>query len=225
MKIILILLAILLGMVVYDARAATYDIYPDSVSVGFELPVVLEKEQNFKQVASRYKVGLNRLKSVNPGIRDWYLDDTPVINLPLKYDLPMTREGIVVDTEQLAVFYFPSNSGKVHVWPISAGRPGFRTPKGETLVTRVKKGPTWYPTARMLRADTELKAVVMPGPRNPLGTHAIYFGTGKFSLIRIHGNNKGLVGRDESSGCIRMYNEHVEELFGMVVIRDKVLIL
>ena len=87
----------------------------------------------------------------------------------------------------------------------------------------MRKDPVWRPTARMRAEDPKLPEVVPPGPDNPMGTRAMYLG---WPLYAIHGTNKPwAVGRRSSSGCIRMYPEHAEELFELVEVGTKVTVV
>lgn len=117
---------------------------------------------------------------------------------------------IVIDTSERRLYYSLGN-GQAIKYKVAVGKPGFQW-FGETFVEKKKKDPGWYPTARMRRAGAP--RYVPPGPRNPLGIRAIYLG---WSEYRIHGTNApGSIGRAASSGCIRMLNEDVADLFERV---------
>ena len=88
------------------------------------------------------------------------------------------------------------------------------TRTGYTKVTQKIVGPDWRPTEAMRKRDPQLPKYMPPGPDNPLGTHALYL---SWPNYRIHGtSDTRKIGRQSSSGCIGLYNEHIEELFSLV---------
>ena len=124
----------------------------------------------------------------------------------------------MVNLSEMRIYYYPKGESVVRTWPVSIGRVGFETPLGKTRIVRKKVGPTWYPpeSARKeaARQGETLPRAVGPGPDNPLGSHALYLG---FPQYLIHGTNKPYsIGMRVSLGCVRMYPEHIEELFELV---------
>lgn len=118
--------------------------------------------------------------------------------------------SIVIDTSERRLYYSLGN-GQAIKYKVAVGKPRFQW-FGTTFVEKKKKDPGWYPTLRMRRAGAP--RYVPPGPRNPLGIRAIYLG---WSEYRIHGTNApGSIGRAASSGCIRMLNKDVVDLFERV---------
>ena len=109
---------------------------------------------------------------------------------------------------------------------IAVGQDGRRF-NGETIIQRRAKWPTWTPTANMRRRNPNLPVRVLGGPQNPLGARALYlYRNGRDTLYRIHGTNEPWsIGNAASSGCIRMLNEHVFELFGTVRNGARVVVL
>lgn len=119
---------------------------------------------------------------------------------------------VVIETSDRTLFLVRDDATAV-AWPVAVGRDG-RQWTGRTSIVRKAVDPTWYPTPRMRREDPSLPASVGPGPSNPFGTRALYLAQG---LLRIHGTNApSSIGREASSGCFRMHNSHVEELYRMV---------
>jgi hypothetical protein len=101
----------------------------------------------------------------------------------------------------------------VGVYPIAAGRPSSPTPRGEFEVTAIVKNPTWYPRHG---------APVPPGPANPLGSRWISMSR---SAYGIHGtNDPSSIGRLVSNGCVRMHNEHVEELCRLICVGTPIVV-
>jgi lipoprotein-anchoring transpeptidase ErfK/SrfK len=108
---------------------------------------------------------------------------------------------------------------------IAVGRAGASW-HGVAVVGRKAVWPTWTPTANMRRKNPKLPVQIKGGPENPLGARALYlFQGGKDTLYRIHGTNEPWsIGKAASSGCIRMFNENVFELFGGVAIGTRVVV-
>ena len=94
------------------------------------------------------------------------------------------------------------------------------TRRGTTKVVQKIVGPEWRPTEAMKKRDPQLPDYMPAGPDNPLGTHALYLG---WPSYRIHGtSDTRKIGRQSSSGCIGLYNEHIKELFDLVDIGTQV---
>jgi hypothetical protein len=108
-------------------------------------------------------------------------------------------------------------------WDVATAKPGWITPAGEWTIYRKAVNPTWYNPA-LDSWGAGLPAVVPGGPGNPMGTRALYITAP--GLIRIHGNGQtDTVGRYVSHGCIRMINEQIEELYELVPVGTKVIIM
>lgn len=106
------------------------------------------------------------------------------------------------------------DDGTAIQYPIAVGRQGMQW-KGTTRITHMRWRPEWRPTPRMRRENPRLPEVVKPGPRNPLGVAALYLAQ---DVLRIHGTNEPKsIGKAASSGCFRMLNEDVSELYDLVV--------
>ena len=118
--------------------------------------------------------------------------------------------AIVIDTSERKLYYMLKD-GKALLYRVAVGKPHMQW-FGRTFVTMKRKNPGWRPTPRMRRMG--YPAYVPPGPKNPLGVRAIYLG---WSEYRIHGTTSpGSIGRAASSGCIRMLNKDVVDLFERV---------
>ncbi|MGG7646075.1 L,D-transpeptidase [Rhodovulum sp. YNF3179] len=115
--------------------------------------------------------------------------------------------------------------GKAERYKISVGRDGF-TWTGTTVVGRKAEWPAWRPPADMRKREPDLPSYVPPGPYNPLGARAIYlFQGGRDTLYRIHGtNDSSSLGGFQTSGCFRLSNADVMELFGKVRVGTKVIV-
>ncbi|MBD8905495.1 L,D-transpeptidase [Methylorubrum zatmanii] len=125
------------------------------------------------------------------------------------YDGPGRPGGIVIDTNA-KFLYLIQPAGQAIRYGIGVGRPGFVW-TGTKTITAKREWPDWTPPAEMLRRRPDLPRHMAGGPGNPLGARAMYLGT---SLFRIHGTNEPhTIGQNVSSGCIRMMNEDVIDLY------------
>ena len=128
---------------------------------------------------------------------------------------------IVVDTPNKFLFLVQGN-GKALRYGIGVGRPGF-TWSGVKQISAKKEWPDWTPPAEMLVRRPDLPRHMEGGPQNPLGARAMYLGS---SLYRIHGSNEPwTIGTNVSSGCIRMRNEDVIDLYGRVNVGARVIVI
>jgi lipoprotein-anchoring transpeptidase ErfK/SrfK len=127
---------------------------------------------------------------------------------------------IVISTSQRRLYYIGGN-GQVITYPIGVGRAGFAW-SGVTRVSAKKAWPSWSPPAQMRRRQPGLPGYMAGGINNPLGARALYLGS---SLYRIHGSNeRHTIGQAVSSGCFRMTNEDVVDLYNRVAIGTKVVV-
>lgn len=132
------------------------------------------------------------------------------------------RSGtIVVDTRQ-HFLYFVLGDGRALRYGIGVARDGFEW-RGTHRVSRKAEWPGWTPPAEMRKRQPGLPAHMPGGIDNPLGARALYLGS---TLYRIHGTNEPWsIGQNVSSGCIRMTNEDVIDLYGRVQLNSKVVVL
>jgi lipoprotein-anchoring transpeptidase ErfK/SrfK len=135
-----------------------------------------------------------------------------------------TREApgtVIVDTPHTSLYYVLGN-GKAIRYGIGVGREGF-TWSGVKHVARKNEWPDWYPPAEMIQRQPYLPRMMAGGPGNPLGARAMYIGGTEY---RIHGtNDPTTIGKHVSSGCIRLTNDNVMDLFSRVKIGAKVIVL
>jgi lipoprotein-anchoring transpeptidase ErfK/SrfK len=128
---------------------------------------------------------------------------------------------IVVDTPNKFLFLVQGD-GKALRYGIGVGRPGF-TWSGVKQISAKKEWPAWTPPPEMLARRPDLPRHMEGGPQNPLGARAMYLGS---SLYRIHGSNEPwTIGTNVSSGCIRMRNEDVIDLYGRVNVGARVIVI
>jgi len=128
---------------------------------------------------------------------------------------------IVIDTPN-TYLYLVIGGGQAIRYGIGVGREGF-TWSGVRMVDRKTEWPDWFPPAEMLARQPYLPRFMAGGPGNPLGARAMYLGGTEY---RIHGTNApSTIGKHVSSGCIRMLNEDVVDLYSRVGIGAKVVVL
>ena len=128
---------------------------------------------------------------------------------------------ILINTSERRLYLVQSN-GQALSYGIGVGRDGFRW-GGATRVSAKREWPDWRPPKDMLERRPDLPHFMAGGPENPLGARAMYLGS---SLYRIHGSNEPwTIGTAVSSGCIRMRNEDVIDLYGRVKVGTKVVVI
>nr|WP_246088794.1 L,D-transpeptidase [Phreatobacter stygius] len=128
---------------------------------------------------------------------------------------------IIIDTRERFLYLVEAN-GMARRYGVGVGRPGFGW-TGNKTITRKAEWPDWRPPADMLRRRPDLPRFMAGGPANPLGARAMYLGS---SLYRIHGSNEPhTIGTYVSSGCFRMRNEDVTDLYERVRVGTKVVVM
>ncbi len=128
---------------------------------------------------------------------------------------------IIIDTPN-TYLYLVLGNGKALRYGIGVGREGF-TWSGTQTITNKREWPDWTPPEEMIQRQPYLPRFMAGGPGNPLGARAMYLGS---SIYRIHGtNDPSTIGHRVSSGCIRLTNENVTDLFNRVRIGTKVVVL
>jgi lipoprotein-anchoring transpeptidase ErfK/SrfK len=130
-------------------------------------------------------------------------------------------DTIIIDTPHTFLYYVLGN-GKAIRYGIGVGREGF-TWSGVKQVVRKTEWPDWYPPPEMIARQPYLPRMVAGGPGNPLGARALYIGGTEY---RIHGtNDPTTIGKHVSSGCIRMTNDNVIDLYNRAKVGAKVIVL
>ncbi len=128
---------------------------------------------------------------------------------------------VVIDTPHTFLYYVLGN-GKAMRYGIGVGREGF-TWSGVRSVERKAEWPDWYPPSEMLARQPYLPRMTAGGPGNPLGARAMYIAGTQY---RIHGTNApSTIGKQVSSGCIRLTNSDVIDLYNRVKVGAKVIVL
>ena len=128
---------------------------------------------------------------------------------------------VVIDTPS-KFLYLVQSDGSALRYGIGVGRPGF-TWSGVKTVSMKKEWPSWTPPSEMLKRRPDLPRFMEGGPENPLGARAMYLGS---TLYRIHGSNEPwTIGTQVSSGCIRMRNEDVIDLYNRIKVGTRVIVI
>lgn len=131
------------------------------------------------------------------------------------------RPGTIVINTSERRLYFVLPDGKAMRYGVGVGRPGFDW-AGSQTITRKAEWPGWTPPAQMLKRRPDLPRFMPGGPENPLGARAMYLGS---TLYRIHGSNEPeTIGQAVSSGCIRMLNEDVIDLYERAKVGTRVVV-
>ena len=139
----------------------------------------------------------------------------------IAYDGAESPGTIIVDTPSRHL-YLVQPGGRAIRYGIGVGRPGFEW-SGVKHVSRKAEWPSWRPPAEMRKRRPDLPEFMAGGQSNPLGARALYLGS---SLYRIHGTNEPhTIGRNVSSGCIRMMNQDVVDLYERVGVGTKVVVM
>lgn len=161
--------------------------------------------------------GVVRQASVRPQLQI----DPQFLPATVPYPTRQSPGTIVIDTED-KYLYLVQSGGMAKRYGVGVGRPGFQW-SGTHRVSMKREWPGWTPPAAMRRRQPELPAYMPGGPENPLGARAMYLGN---TLYRIHGSNAPwTIGHEVSSGCIRMRNEDVIDLYEKVKVGTKVVVL
>lgn len=127
---------------------------------------------------------------------------------------------IIVSTSERRMYYVLGNGQAVR-YGIGVGRPGF-TWGGTQTITMKREWPDWRPPSQMLKRRPDLPRYMPGGPDNPLGARALYLGS---TLYRIHGSNEPeTIGQAVSSGCIRMLNDDVIDLYERARVGTRVIV-
>ena len=138
----------------------------------------------------------------------------------VRYTTSEKKGTIVIDTRR-KYLYLVLGDGQALRYGIGVGREGYKW-KGTERITKKAKWPSWTPPPEMLARQPDLPKYMPGGEDNPLGARALYLGN---TLYRIHGTLEGWsIGRAMSSGCIRMLNEHVIDLYDRVHVGTKVVV-
>ena len=191
----------------------------DTGVVGSNREAVVEVDDTLIDIAARYGLGYNLIRSANPEVDAWLPAEGETVRLPFQTILPgVSREGIVINVAEMRLYhYLPaqgSGNTSVAIYPISVGRGQWATPITKAKVTGRAEDPIWYPP-ESIRLEHAARGDVLPrqvpaGPDNPLGRYILVLDIPSYF---IHGTNKRFgIGMQVTHGCVRMYPEDIEQL-------------
>lgn len=213
------------------SQAAFAVVYPlpakNSRLVGENIQITLPADSKLplESFAAQFQMGLTNMLEANPGVDPYLPLPSSTLTIPQQLLLPDTvREGIIINSAEMRLYYYPKGSNTVVVLPIGIGQLGKDTPQNwVTSVQRKKDGPTWTPTAKMraeYAAEGEILPAVFPaGPDNPMGLYALYVGR----LYAVHGTNANFgIGLRVSHGCVRLRADDIKYLFDNVPVGTRV---
>lgn len=147
--------------------------------------------------------------------------ESPIKKETIDYAGPYGKGTIIINTGERRLYYVIGD-GKALKYGIGVGRPGF-TWSGEHAITRKAEWPGWTPPSTMRKRQPKLPNYMPGGPDNPLGARAMYIGS---TIYRIHGTvEPWTIGQAVSSGCIRMTNDDVADLYERVNVGTKVVVM
>ena len=211
-------------------RAETFRLEnPGDSVVGLPFYFKARGKDTLLDIARQNNLGYADMEQANPKVDMWVPGDGADVMVPSMFVLPdAPRNGIIINRAEKRLYYYPpSDPDLVRIYTISVGKDAMGTPLGSFKVIEKRKDPIWTPgpgvrASHAARGDI-LPAQVPPGPDNPLGRYAMRLSNPDYL---IHGTSMpwGL-GMEVSGGCIRMYPEGVEELFGMVGVDTPVAII
>ncbi|MFV0293168.1 MAG: L,D-transpeptidase [Paracoccus sp. (in: a-proteobacteria)] len=135
----------------------------------------------------------------------------------------LTNGAVLCDLTSRAVHFWSEDESVYRLYPSSIPVSEDLTRKGRTEIIKKVVGPSWAPTPEMKRRNPEWPDFVPPGPDNPLGTHALWLSWQYYRLHGTHDTRK--IGRKSSNGCIGLYNDHIEELYGLTKVGTQVLLI
>jgi len=228
------LLTVLIAMLLPTfASATTFELADENTRViGHNLIVYSHQEDTLLDIARRFDLGYTEIVNANPTLDPWLPGAGQKVIVPNKFILPdAPQRGIVINLAEMRLYYYPKKREgelqKVITHPIGVGREGWTTPLGRASITQKIKDPTWTPPASIhaehLAKGDPLPKVVPAGPDNPLGAYAMRLSMPGYLL---HGTNRPFgVGLRVSHGCIRLFPEDIEHLFGIVPVNTPVEIL
>jgi L,D-transpeptidase ErfK/SrfK len=202
---------------------------PNDSVVGVPFYFKARAQDTLLDIARQNGLGFDDMRQANPKIDVWLPGDGTPVMVPAFYVLPdAPRTGIVVNRAEKRLYYFPPNDpNEVRIYAITVGKDAMSTPLGSFKVIEKRENPTWTP-GPMTRANHAarghiLPPTVPPGPDNPLGEYAMRLSNPDYL---IHGTSQpwGL-GMEVSGGCIRMYPEGIEELYGLTDVSTQVNII
>jgi L,D-transpeptidase ErfK/SrfK len=226
------------GFLLVLAWPAAADQFPlppaESDVIGEMLTTAAEAHDTLLDVARLHGLGYEEIINANPGIDPWLPGaGTPVV-VPKQRLLPRApRSGIVINLPEHRLYWFPPQAaGKppvVWTFPVSIGKMDWNTPLGRTTIVSKAKDAPWIPPKSVREEHAKrgefLPEIVPGGPDNPMGRYKMALGIPGGAYL-IHGTNRPAgIGMQVTHGCMRLYPEDIEALYGMVPVGTPVTIV
>ncbi len=182
----------------------------------------VQEGETFLDIARNYGLGFNELEILYPSMDPWIPRVGTRLLIPTQWVLPPTsKQGIVINVPEMRLFLFYPKTKMVRSYPIGIGDVDFETPLGTYHVVSRQMNPAWT-VPKSLRQKYGV-SFMPPGPDNPLGSRWLGLSRKGYG---IHGTDfPWSVGRLVTHGCIRLYPEHMEQLFVQVEVNTPVEIL
>ena len=217
------------------AAAGEYPLPPEGSDViGETITTQTEEKDTLLDVARRYGLGYEEITNANPGVDPWLPGAGTVVVVPKQRLLPRApRTGIVINLPEHRLYWYPpaapGRPAVVWTFPVSIGKMDWNTPLGTTRIVSKAKDAPWIPPKSVREEHAKrgepLPAVVPGGPDNPMGRYKMGLGIPGGAYL-IHGTNRPAgIGMQVTHGCMRLYPEDIEALYGMVAIGTPVTIV
>ncbi|MDP9199865.1 MAG: L,D-transpeptidase family protein [Pseudomonadota bacterium] len=194
----------------------------------------IDEKDTLLDVARRHGLGYEEIRNANPGVDAWLPGTGTDVVVPKRRLLPRApRQGIVINLPEHRLYWFqpaaPGETPTVWTYPVSIGKMDWNTPLGTTRIVSKLKDAPWIPPKSVREEHAKrgdlLPAVVPAGPDNPMGRYKMALGIPGGAYL-IHGTNRPAgVGMQVTHGCMRLYPEDIEALYGMVTIGTPVTIV
>jgi L,D-transpeptidase ErfK/SrfK len=226
------------ALIVLVAQAASADQFPlppaASDVIGEAIMATAEAEDTLLDLARRHGLGYEEITNANPGIDPWLPGAGTVVVVPKRRLLPRApRTGIVINLPEHRLYWYPpAAAGEqpvVWTFPVSIGKMDWHTPLGRTTIVSKAKDAPWIPPKSVREEHAKrgdpLPEVVPGGADNPMGRYKMALGIPGGAYL-IHGTNRPAgIGMQVTHGCMRLYPEDIETLYGMVPIGTQVTIV
>lgn len=205
-----------------------------SDTIGETTTVRAEHHETLLDIARRHNLGYEEITNANPDVDPWLPGAGTVVVVPKQRLLPRApRTGIVINLPEHRLYWYPpAKAGErpaVWTFPVSIGKMDWNTPLGTTRIVSKAKDAPWIPPKSVREEHAKrgepLPAVVPGGADNPMGRYKMALGIPGGAYF-IHGTNRPAgIGMQVTHGCMRLYPEDIERLFGMVAVNTPVTIV
>lgn len=190
---------------------------------------VLSDEDDFSSIAEKFDVGYYEMYEANPGVNPDNPEVGSILIVPTQYVLPqeLKENTIIINLAEMRLYYLPKDKNKIYIFPVGIGKEDWETPTGAMTIVKKTKDPKWIVPNSIYKfrksIGDKIDRVIPAGPDNPLGHYALRLSKRGYL---IHGTNLAAgVGRRSSAGCIRLYEKDIEQLYNLVDIGTRVVII